>query len=218
MVRTDLKRRDLLARAVLMLLVYVMLAYFGGATRQLMYPVIWLVAFLHELGHALAALLTGGRVLDLTVNADGSGLTTTQGGITAFILMGGYIGSAIFGNVLFYLGAVRRRLTRPALSILAFLMIFSALMWSVNLISSVLLILFAIALILIATRTRFGPDTCLFLGMATVVYIIFDFRVGPSSDLAQYNERIGVFPTEIWMFIWLGIVVWITWSNLQRIF
>jgi Peptidase M50B-like len=214
----QLNRRDLVLRSVLMLMVYVMLAYFGGATRQLMYPVIWLVAFLHELGHALAALVSGGRVLDLTVNADGSGLTTTQGGSTALILMGGYIGSAIFGNLLFYLGAIRRRLTRPALSVLAFLMIFSALIWSVNLLSSALLILFAVVLIFVASRTRFGPDVCLFLGMATVVYIIFDFRVGPSSDLAQYNARIGIFPTEIWMFIWLAIVVGITWSNLRRIF
>jgi hypothetical protein len=55
-------------------------------------------------------------------------------------------------------------------------------------------------------------------GMASVLYVIQDFQVGPSSDLRAYEEHIGLFPAQIWMYIWLGIVVVITYYNLRGTF
>lgn len=68
----------------------------------ILYPVRLFVTFVHESGHALAALLTGGRVAGLTVFPDGSGVTTTFGGARLVILPAGYLGAALFGAVLFY--------------------------------------------------------------------------------------------------------------------
>src|SRR5262245_46120275 len=69
----------------------------------ILYPVRLFVTFVHESGHALAALLTGGHVGGLTVLPDGSGYTLTSGGSRLLILPAGYLGAALFGALLFYI-------------------------------------------------------------------------------------------------------------------
>ena len=58
----------------------------------------------------------------------------------------------------------------------------------------------------------------MFLGLAAVLYIIQDFNVGPSSDLAAYEQVVGLFPAQIWMFIWLGFAAMMFYWNLKDIF
>ena len=80
----------LLYRVLIMVLIYALLKFFGGSFgRMTLYPVTLLVTFLHEFGHALGAILTGGHVLEMQINPDGSGKTTSQPGSVAVILMGG---------------------------------------------------------------------------------------------------------------------------------
>ncbi len=67
------------------------------------YPVRLFVTFIHEAGHSLAALLSGGQVHGFTVSPDGSGLAATSGGNPALILPAGYLGAALFGSLLFFL-------------------------------------------------------------------------------------------------------------------
>ncbi len=81
------------------------------------YPVRLFVTYVHEAGHSLAALLTGGQVQGFTVSPDGSGLAVTAGGNPALILPAGYLGAALFGSLLFFLANRIPRWTR-ALSIL----------------------------------------------------------------------------------------------------
>lgn len=213
-----MQQQAILTRTLLMLLVYLAIYYIGGSLRQLMYPIIWLVAFLHETGHALGALLTGGEVVTLQINPNGSGFTATRGGNIAFILIGGYVGSAILGNVLFYIGARKRRLAQSALMVLAGLMLFSILKWPGDLLSNGLLLLYAIVLFFIAVKTNWDQHVAMFFGLASVLYVIQDFNVGPSSDLKAYEQYIGVFPAHIWMYVWLFVVLLISYYNFKNVF
>ena len=93
----------------------------GGQTDSfsvsiITYPVRLFVTFVHEAGHSLAALLTGGNVQGFTVSPDGSGFAVTAGGNPALILPAGYLGAALFGSMLFFLANRVPRWTR-ALSI-----------------------------------------------------------------------------------------------------
>jgi hypothetical protein len=98
-------KNNTLLRILIVLFLYLGIKFFGGEYgRMILYPITLLVTFLHEFGHALGALITGGEVMSIQINPDGSGVTMTRGGSRAVILMGGYIGSAILGNLLFYLG------------------------------------------------------------------------------------------------------------------
>ncbi|MGB1288229.1 MAG: M50 family metallopeptidase [Aggregatilineales bacterium] len=69
----------------------------------IVYPLRLFVTYVHEAGHSLAALLTGGEVIGFLVSPNGSGVATTAGGSRALILPAGYLGAAFFGSMLFYL-------------------------------------------------------------------------------------------------------------------
>lgn len=206
-------------RVLAILLVYGVLRFMGGSFGNLiLYPVTLLVAFLHELGHALGAMLTGGTVEGLQINSDGSGYTLTRGGNHAVVLMGGYLGSAVLGNILFHIGARHRQLTHITLLVLAGLMGLAGLLWFESLTSTAILWGFALALGFIALRTNWDQDVLMFLGLAAVLYIIQDFDVGPKSDLAMYEQVVGIFPSQIWMYIWLALAGMLLLWNVQEIF
>ena len=57
----------------------------------------------------------------------------------------------------------------------------------------------------------------MFLGLATLLYIIQDFNVGPRSDLEKYAELLVFIPVNVWMYIWLGIVIVLTSLNIYAI-
>ncbi|HEV7799322.1 MAG TPA: M50 family metallopeptidase [Pyrinomonadaceae bacterium] len=72
----------------------------------LTYPFRIFVTFIHEGGHAIAALLTGNSVASLSIATNASGETyTTQGGTISqmFIASAGYLGSMAFGALLLVL-------------------------------------------------------------------------------------------------------------------
>jgi len=72
----------------------------------LSYPFRIFVTFIHEGGHAVAALLTGNSVQSLSVAMDGSGETyTTQGGMFKQMVVSsaGYLGAMSFGALLLVL-------------------------------------------------------------------------------------------------------------------
>jgi len=212
-------KQSILLRIIIILAIYFGLRYYGGPTgRQILYPVILLVTFLHEFGHALGALLTGGAVEDILVNKDGSGLTRTYGGSRSIILMGGYLGSAIFGNILFLIGARFAKLVNPILLMLAVSMIFTGIYWYTSSFTSLFLIGFALLLILLVWKTNFGREVLMFLGLATILYIIQDINIGPTSDLTKYAETMKFLPISFWKYSWLTIAILLFLLNLKIIF
>ncbi|MEO6757864.1 MAG: M50 family metallopeptidase [Saprospiraceae bacterium] len=173
-------------RLLAMLLIYLILRFVGGSFGQLvLYPVTLLVTFLHEFGHALGAILTGGDVVSLQVSPDGSGYTNTRGGSAGIILMGGYVGSAVLGNLLFRIGVKYKRFTQATLLVLAAIMALVSVIWFESLVSTAILLVFAVVLYAIVQKTTWEQDVLMFLGLATVLYILQDFRVGPGGDLSQ---------------------------------
>jgi Peptidase M50B-like len=210
--------KNLLFRTLVMVVIYGVLKFMGGTLgRQALYPVTLLVTFLHEFGHAIGALITGGKVVGIEINMDGSGKTTSIPGSLPIIMMGGYLGSAIFGNLLFYIGAKRSSWAQPTLVFLAGLMVFSAIVWRENMVSSGILIVFAAILFFIAHKTSWDKDVLMFLGLAAILYIIEDFNVGPSSDLAQFEAVVGGSQT-VWMYVWLAFAGGLFLFNLRIVF
>ncbi len=99
----------------------------------LLTPVNQFVTMVHELGHAFAAVLTGGHVIGLTIAADGQGhggLTFTEGGWNFLITQAGYVGTTLFGCLLIYLGQYPR-FSKLILSALGVCMILSTIVFIV---------------------------------------------------------------------------------------
>lgn len=95
-------RRRALAVALLALIV-VFVLWNVPAFSFLVYPLRLFVTYVHEAGHSLAAILTGGQAAQFVVSPDTSGLTRSIGGNQLIVLPAGYLGAALFGSLLFYL-------------------------------------------------------------------------------------------------------------------
>jgi hypothetical protein len=101
-------------RALFIAMVALVVTYFMWNIPQLdmvMYPLRLFVTYVHEAGHAIMVLLTGGRIQEFVVSSDGSGHVVSLGGTRWLVAPAGYIGAALFGSALFY---VVNRLPRYA--------------------------------------------------------------------------------------------------------
>jgi len=101
---------------------------FGGT---LLYPLTLLATFVHEMGHGITALLTGGTFSSLDVFANASGLAHTTsthrwaGGLTA---LGGLLAPPIVGATLLAVSRGPRR-SRVVLVAMAVFIVVSLVIW-----------------------------------------------------------------------------------------
>src|SRR3989441_8971823 len=99
--------------------------WFIPFAEVLTYPFRIFVTFIHEGGHAVAALLTGNSVQGLSVAMNASGETyTTQGGTFSQMLVAsaGYLGAMTYGALLLVL--IRRAVAARVVLIGSALLIF----------------------------------------------------------------------------------------------
>lgn len=110
--------------------------FFVPYSDYLLYPLRLFVTFVHESGHAVAALLTGGSVASLHVSPNGSGVTWTRDSplLHWVTLSGGYVGSALFGALLLQTGRLTRwrNAGRTTLYAAAFYILGVTLLWAHN--------------------------------------------------------------------------------------
>lgn len=196
---------------------YLGLSYTPGL-RLIAFPIEILCTFLHEFGHAFFAWISGGTVHSLCVNMDGSGVTTTSGGNSSLLTMGGYVGSALFGNLMIRFSKDTR--ASIILKILGAIMLIASFLWYDNMVTTSAMVIYAIVLFVLSfvLPREILSFFLTFLGVASVIYIIQDFNVGPTSDLQAYESEVGIFPASVWMYIWLGIVLVMTTINIISVF
>lgn len=80
----------------------ILVPFFILAVKIASVPLTYFSTFVHESGHAVAALLVGGRVTGMGIALDGSGLTTTltSGGFWPVFVVknAGYMAGALYGS------------------------------------------------------------------------------------------------------------------------
>ena len=194
----------------------------------LTYPIRIFVTFIHEGGHALAAILTGGSVMSLSVNTDTSGLTqTTTGGI--IVSSAGYVGATIYGVLLLFLirKAVAARIVLAGSAVFIFLLTLIFGLWkplwnaldpnvqksgipftvAAGLILSVGLIALArFASARVATfAVSFLAVQCVLNALLDLKTLLFlSFGSGVHSDAQNMANATGI-PAFFWAVIWIGI-------------
>ena len=110
-------------------------------------PVLFLTTWVHELGHGLGAIMTGGRFLELTVfpNLSGVALTETRSDFSrAIVVIMGLLGPSLLGVIMIGLtrGFGRYRLSMLLLAcILAISLIWAADLFTVAAICAATLII-----------------------------------------------------------------------------
>ena len=82
---------------------------------DVIWPLRMLIVLFHELSHGLAAIVTGGEVVELELSRYEGGVAWTRGGSYFWIASAGYLGSLLIGVALF-VGAVRTRADKAILT------------------------------------------------------------------------------------------------------
>lgn len=109
------------------------LLLFMPYAQQLLYPLRLFVTFIHESGHALATVLTGGRVEYIRIAPSGSGVTISRVAPWAegIVDSAGYLGATLFGAMLLQVGRLARwrQAGRAVLYTVGFYLLAVVLLW-----------------------------------------------------------------------------------------
>lgn len=206
----------------------------------LTYPFRIFVTFIHEGGHAIAAILTGNSVDSLSVAANASGETyTTQGGLLSqmFVSSAGYISSMAYGALL--LVFIRRSIAARAVLIgsagivLALTLIYGVFnpvvsggAWAgipFTLLAGTLLTVGLVAVAKFA-GARLASFFVSFLAVQLVLNALLDLKTvfflstpfGPTvpTDAMNMANATGV-PAIFWAVMWISLSLGILWVAMR---
>jgi Peptidase M50B-like len=212
------------------------LLWFIPYAEVLTYPFRIFVTFIHEGGHAIAALLTGNSVASLSVSPNASGETySTSGGLISqvFISSAGYLGAMAFGGLLLVLirRAVAARLVLLGSAILVFTLtmifglikpIFSITAWSGIPFTLLAGTVISVGLFLIArfASARVATFFTSFLAVQCVLNALFDLKTvfflsspfgsAVHTDAMNMASATGI-PGIFWTVIWIALALGFLW-------
>lgn len=216
------------------------LLWFIPYAEVLTYPFRIFVTFIHEGGHAIAALLTGNSVAALNVapNASGETYSTSGGLISQFLISSaGYVGAMAFGGLLLVLirRAVAARLVLLGSAILVFTLtmifglikpIFTITAWSGIPFTLLAGTVISVGLFLIArfASAKVATFFVSFLAVQCVLNALFDlktvFFMSASFEPTIHTDALNMaratgIPAIFWTVMWIGLALGILWFAMR---
>ncbi len=192
----------------------------------LVYPFKLFVTFIHEGGHALAALATLGKVEHIAINPDTSGVTLSLGGLSIVIASAGYLTSTLYGAALLVICRdgknAKAALGISAAAVLGLTVFFMSGMfgWIVGIVLTAALIFFAVV-----SNAQVAHFFLSFLAVQCCLNALYDLRTlfllaattREASD-AVNMQRLTMIPAVVWASLWLGLSLVVLWLALRRYF
>jgi len=178
------------------------------------YPLKIFVVLLHEVSHAIAVVATGGSVTGITLDPYQGGATHFSGGSAFVALNAGYLGSLLWGALLFSAaqsGRVRSDWINGAIGgTVIVLTVFFVRGWF----GIVFGIVFGLAMVVASREISRAMNRRLLwvLGLTSALYAILDIksdvldRPEVRSDAAVLAEMLGV-PTLVVGVVWISIAL-----------
>ena len=187
----------------------------------LLYPFTLFTTWVHECGHAVMVVLTGGSVSSITIQPDTSGLTQSlmpAGRITrGLVASSGYLGSSLVGCLLVAATRVEKR-ARPILWGIGAFMLVTLVFWIRNAFGALVVLGWAVTLLALARKgTGRAPMFLLsVLAVQVALNAVFHIRVlflvdGPSD--ADTMARLFVAPARFWASAWMLLsILMLAWT------
>jgi peptidase M50B-like protein len=175
-------------------------------------PFNWLESYFHEISHGIAAVLSGGKIIQIELFLDGAGLCTTQGGIRFFTSFMGYTGAALWGAAVYRLASVHYKTAKVLCGFIILLLVVSCLLWVRD-----LLTFFIISVLIMLFLLKFKLDgnlvfqrilqliglTVLLNAVMSPLYLLDGKTQGDGATLAN----VTYIPELVWVVIWMIIGV-----------
>lgn len=200
-------------------------------------PIKLFTVFLHEIGHAFMAVVTGSNITGLSIYFNESGHVTSlpKDWLSAFLIAnGGYLGSVLFA--IFILVLKNTRFKKYIIGFIAIIFLgvtfkYSGII-SFTMLYSVIFAAFAIIVYMIQNE-RLHDWVVEIIGIGSVTYAIYDtfvdtvllqvndmfglFRVGPMPVTdAVLIARLTHIPAVVWGILWLVISIFAVYAILFR--
>ncbi len=217
--QTELKPSGNAAGMMLPLAAVVLAIFFWDS--MLVLPIKYLTVFFHELSHGLAAVVTGGEIVKIEINANLGGVCWTAGGIRFIVTSAGYLGS-LFWGCLILLGAVKTRFDQQITAGLGILLLAVTAIWVRNLEGIIICSLSGLGLLALATYTseKVCDQFLKFLGLTSCLYVLIDIKEDlidrsiSGSDASRIGEMLFM-PGWLIGLVWLAIAGYVTWQVLS---
>lgn len=185
-----------------------------------LYPLRLFITFLHESGHALAAVATGGQVVSLSVSPNTSGLTKTMASPLWMWLIysGGYLGTTVFGALLLQVGRLHRwqHAGRATLYVAASFMVGATVLWVRDPFTLGVGVFLAVALFGLAKilPPRAADFAAAFLAVQCSLNALGDLRILINLTANHLGDNDAVFmarmyglPSVLWATLWAAMAV-----------
>jgi len=207
-----INKRNKRIREIIILAAIVLFSFLLWNT-PLLFPIKLFVVFLHEASHAVAAIITGGTVAKMDVGFDLGGKCELSGGNEFIITSCGYLGSFLWGSLLFC-SAYNKKYGKVIITLISIVIV----LIGVNLVQDtriqILSVLFACALLF---SMKYAPEMVnkylmVVIGLISCLYVIYDikedllYQTMGRSDAAIIAELSG-FPAIFWGLLWFLISV-----------
>jgi len=196
--------------------IYLVVAYLWHT--QWVYPLKLIVVFLHEISHGIAALATGGRIVEIQLHQAEAGHCVTAGGNAALIYSAGYLGSLLFG-VLLLLLSTRTRAERGisvGLGVILGGVAAAFVPWGANAFGKLFGILTGALLVALGALPRIWPATVLrVVAVTSCLYAILDIksdvldRPGLDSDAVRLAQVTNI-SAQAWGALWIAVSLVVT--------
>ncbi|MFN8448139.1 MAG: M50 family metallopeptidase [Anaerolineae bacterium] len=186
----------------------------------ILYPVRLFVTFVHEAGHGLAAILTGGHFENFRVDPNTAGVALTSGGARWLVLPAGYLGAALFGALLFY---ITNTVPYPrTISLILAILVAVITVLFTDLLSTAFLVGLGSALVLLALWRYADRSVNLLvldaLAILTGLNVVLDLVALIShsnaamgevlNDAAAFSRDVApILPPVVWAVVWTIIAV-----------
>lgn len=177
------------------------------------YPLKIFVVFMHEISHGIAAMATGGQIVEIVVVSQEGGHAITRGGSPFWTLTAGYLGSLIWGGLILLL-AVRARLDKTLSVIIGIGMIAVSALYVRNLFGLVFGVGFGAALLISGKFLNRVVNRWILqvIGVTSCLYAILDIksdildRAHLRSDARMLAEMTNI-PTLFWGVLWILLAI-----------
>ena len=179
----------------------------------LIYPIKLFVVLTHEMSHGLSAILSGGKLDSILLTSFLGGESRTIGGNKFIIASAGYLGSLIFGVLLFVSG-YREKFRKVFSIVLAILLILFAANYLEGGFGRISAVLFALFFILFPIYLPEIANAYFYkiLGIISMAYVAIDIKediltnVYRPSD-AQFIAEITSISATVWGVLWIFISI-----------
>jgi len=208
MAKTHNKNQNIIE---LVFLSFILIISFLFWDTYLVYPIKLFVVLIHEISHAISAILSGGKVIAFNIGFNLSGKCETESGNNILIATSGYLGSLLFGLLIFY-STYNKKIGKWLLIIISILILITSVSLMQNFSLILLAVLYSVLLFVSAFFLQIRIDSYILrlFGMLSCVYVLFDIKEdilsknSAISDASILSDLINV-PTIMIGLIWLII-------------